>query len=96
MQSYYPWNTEAFVSWLRQELTHHDKQSLAAILRVPRHVLRAWLTEPIPSLTLAHLRAIASYKAWNLNQVTEWLGLQPAHVQELMDQAVAETRISLR
>jgi hypothetical protein len=96
MQSYYPWNTEAFVSWLRQELTQHDRQSLAAALRVPRHVLRAWLIEPIPLLTLAHLNEIAQYKASNIDQVIEWLGLQPAHVQELMDQAAAETRISLR
>jgi hypothetical protein len=91
MQSYYPWNTNALVKWLKQELDHHEKQHLESALQIQRHVIRAWLSEPMPAITLDHIRSIAQYRGWQVNQVIDWLGLQPSHVQELMQQNVWET-----
>lgn len=86
MQNHYPWNTKALIDWLRQELDHRDKQTLASKLKVPRYVLQAWLYDPAPTITLAYIRAIAQYRGWNLNQIIDWLKIQPAHVQELINQ----------
>ncbi|WP_017300895.1 hypothetical protein [Nodosilinea nodulosa] len=90
MQNYYPWNTEALLEWLKQELNNPENQGAETTLQVPRHVIRAWLTEPSPTITLAHIRAIAQHRGWNLNQIIDWLQLQPAHVQDLINQDIAE------
>ncbi|WP_017299219.1 hypothetical protein [Nodosilinea nodulosa] len=86
MQNYYPWNTSALLEWLKQELNHHGKQALGAKLNIPRYVIQSWLSEPSPTITLSQIRAIAQYKGWNLTQIIDWLQLQPAHIQELMNQ----------
>lgn len=91
MQSYYPWNTNALMEWLKQELDHHDKTYLQAALRIQRHVIRSWLSNPIPTITMAQIWAIADYRGWSVNQVINWLELQPSHVQELADQTISET-----
>ncbi len=91
MQNYYPWNTQALVEWLNQELIHHTKQDLENKLNVSRHTIKAWLTESSPIITLANIRAIAQYRGWNLDQIISWLDLQPAHVQELINQDITET-----
>ncbi|MFQ4138674.1 hypothetical protein PGN35_020405 [Nodosilinea sp. PGN35] len=91
MQNYYPWNTQALVEWLNQELRHHEKQDLEAKLNIPRPTIKAWLTGAAPTITLADIRAIAQYRGWNLDQIISWLGLQPAHVQELINQDIADT-----
>lgn len=96
MQNYYPWNTQALVDWLNQELRYRTKQDLEAVLGVERHVIKSWLTKPSPAITLTHLRAIAEYKGSSVDQTISWLGLQPAHVQELVDQDVSGVRASLR
>ena len=90
MQSYYPWNTNALISWLKQELVHHEKQHLEAALHIQRHVIRAWLSDPIPTITLAQIHAIANYRGWSVNQVIDWLELRPGHVQELAAQTIVE------
>jgi hypothetical protein len=89
MQSYYPWNTNALTKWLKQELNHHEKQHLEAALHIQRHVIRSWLSDPIPTITLAQIHAIADYRSWPVNQVIDWLELRPGHVQELASQNVS-------
>lgn len=86
IQNHYPWNTQALVDWLRDEFNSCAKQDVESKLQIPRQVLRSWLTEPSPPITLAQIRLIAQYRGWNLDQIIAWLGLQPAHVQELIDQ----------
>lgn len=94
MQSYYPWNTEALATWLRQELRHHEKHNLETRLKIQKHVIRAWLTNPAPPITLAHIRAIAEYRGWHVNQVIDWLQIRPSHRQELFQQHTAEATIT--
>lgn len=96
MQNYYPWNTQALVDWLNQELRYRTRQDLEAVLNVERQVIKSWLTKPSPAITLVHLRAIAQYKGWDLDQTISWLELQPAHVQELVNQDISGVRASLR
>jgi hypothetical protein len=96
MQNYYPWNTQALVDWLNQELRYRTRPDLEAVLKVERHVIKSWLTESSPAITLTHLRAIAEYRGWTLDQTVSWLGLQPAHVQELINQDISGIKASLR
>lgn len=96
MQNYYSWNTQVLVDWLNQELRYHTRQDLEAILGVERYVLKSWFAKPSPAITLTHLRAIAEYKGWDLDQTISWLGLRPAHIQELVNQDAAGVRASLR
>ncbi|MBD2113449.1 hypothetical protein H6F59_16615 [Nodosilinea sp. FACHB-141] len=96
MQNYYPWNTQALVDWLNQELRYRTRPDLEAALKVERHVIKSWLTKSSPAITLTHLRAIAEYRGWTLDQTVSWLGLQPAHVQELINQDSSGVRESLR
>lgn len=91
MQSYYPWNAEVLVRWLKEELHHHGKQHLEDALKIQKQVLRSWLTAPLPAITLAQIHAIADYRGWSVNQVIEWLELRPGHVQELAAQNISET-----
>lgn len=88
-RNYYPWNTSALVEWLKQELRHHEIQSLEATLNIPRRHIKSWLIDPSPTVTLMQIRAIAQYRGWNLNQMIEWLQLQPAHVKELINQDIS-------
>jgi hypothetical protein len=90
--SYYPWNTGALVEWLKQELVYRDQRNLEASLNIPRHRFQAWLREPMPTITLAHLRAIAQYRGWSLSQTIDWLELQPVHVNDLMNADASECR----
>ncbi|MBE9112977.1 hypothetical protein IQ273_26675 [Nodosilinea sp. LEGE 07298] len=92
MQNYYPWNTSALTEWLKQELSHRERDSLVAALKIPNRQIKAWLIDPAPTITLVQIRAIAQYRGWNLNQMIEWLGLQPAHVKELLSHDVSALR----
>ena len=90
MQNYYPWNTAALLEWLKQEPFYPERQRLEALLKLPRNSIKSWLVDPTPTITLAQIRAIAQYRGWNLNQMIDWLELQPAHVKELIDQDISE------
>ena len=90
MQNYYPWNTAALLEWLKQEPFYPERQRLEALLKLPRNSIKSWLVDPTPTITLAQIRAIAQYIGWNLNQMIDWLELQPAHVKELIDQDISE------
>ncbi|MBE9157385.1 hypothetical protein IQ265_11195 [Nodosilinea sp. LEGE 06152] len=92
MQNHYPWNTTALIEWLKQEPCYHEKQRLEAMLNIPKHSIKSWLIDPTPTITLAQIRAIAQYRGWNLNQMIDWLELQPAHVKELIDQDMSGVR----
>ncbi|TVQ10248.1 MAG: hypothetical protein EA368_07780 [Leptolyngbya sp. DLM2.Bin27] len=94
MQSYYPWNTNVLAKWIKQELDHYEKQHLEAVLQIQKHVIRSWLSDPMPVITLDHIYSIAQYRGWKVNQVIDWLGLQPGHVQQLMRQNISETSSS--
>ncbi|WOD40362.1 hypothetical protein [Nodosilinea sp. E11] len=90
MQNYYPWNAKTLVEWLNDEFCFNDFQKLEDTLNIPKHIAKAWLTEPFPSITLAQIRLIAQYRGWKLDQMIEWLELKPAHVQELIDYDISQ------
>ncbi|MGG6238956.1 hypothetical protein ACQ4N7_09975 [Nodosilinea sp. AN01ver1] len=90
MRNYYPWNTAALLEWLKREPYYHERQNLEALLKLPRNSIKSWLIDPTPTITLAQIRAIAQYRGWNLNQMIDWLELQPAHVKELIDHDMSE------
>lgn len=92
MKNYYPWNTQVLVDWLNQEFKQNNSSDLEAALNVPVSTIKSWLTESSPRITLADIRAIAQYRGWNLEQSVSWLGLRPAHVQELIQQDISENR----
>ncbi|MGB3309138.1 MAG: hypothetical protein WA939_09680 [Nodosilinea sp.] len=58
-------------------------------MNIPRRHIKSWLIDPSPTVTLMQIRAIAQYRGWNLNQMIEWLQLQPAHVKELINQDIS-------
>ncbi|PSN14522.1 hypothetical protein C7293_11310 [filamentous cyanobacterium CCT1] len=90
MRNHYPWNTAALLEWLKQEPYYQERQTLEALLKLPRNSIKSWLIDPTPTITLAQIRAIAQYRGWNLNQMIDWLELQPAHVKELIDQDISD------
>jgi hypothetical protein len=85
--NYYPWNVQTLATWLRLELrTYRSPRALAVTLQVPSSSLRAWLSSPLPTITLSDLRSIAEYRRWSLQQTMGWLELKPAHMEELIAQ----------
>ncbi|NJL47112.1 MAG: hypothetical protein HC929_05875 [Leptolyngbyaceae cyanobacterium SM2_5_2] len=83
--SHYPWNTKVLIDWLRQELTYYDDmRALAVSLNLRPHVVRSWLTSPMPTITMSQVMAIANRRRWSVQQTIQWLGLQPAHVEDIM------------
>ncbi|PSR18378.1 hypothetical protein C8255_07805 [filamentous cyanobacterium CCP3] len=90
MRNHYPWNTTVLLEWLKQEPYYHERQSLEALLKLPKNSIKSWLIDPAPTITLEQIRAIAQYRGWNLNQMIDWLELQPAHVRELIDHDIAD------
>lgn len=65
-------------------MTHQNAQALAAQLNVSEWVLRTWLTEPMPAITLDQIYGLARYRNWSLHQTFHWLGLKPAHIEVLL------------
>jgi hypothetical protein len=93
--NYYPWNVQVLASWLRLELTvHRSPRALAMAMQVSSSSIRAWLSSPVPTITLAEICAIAQYHSWSLQQTIDWLGLQSAHVESLISQDPQADRIS--
>jgi hypothetical protein len=92
--SYYPWNVQALVSWLKLELSYHDNmQSLAVALQLPISVINAWFRGELPTITLQQVRHIAQYRRWSVGQTLQWLELKPAHVDELIAQDATGDRV---
>jgi hypothetical protein len=85
--TYYPWNVQTLVSWLKLELSYHsDMRSLAAALQLPVPVIRDWFRGGVPTITLQQVRHIAHYRRWSVCQTLQWLELKPAHIDELVAQ----------
>jgi hypothetical protein len=85
--SYYPWNVQVLIRWLKQELTAQGNlRDLATALQVPIPVLMDWFKGAMPIITLQHIRGIAQYRGWSVQQTLGWLELKPAHVEELIAQ----------
>lgn len=84
MASYYGWNTQALVDWIRAEVSKSGSfQAFSKRLSIPQSTLRKWLVVPFPDVTLEQLRLIAHYRGCTVEDVVHWLGIQPAHLLEM-------------
>lgn len=92
--SYYPWNTQALSDWIRFELsTGKTPMQLANGLQIPQYVLREWRTLPAASITLEQIQLIACYRGWDFQRTIKWLGIRPAHLEELMKGSASQNGI---
>ncbi|MBE9159077.1 hypothetical protein IQ265_19885 [Nodosilinea sp. LEGE 06152] len=93
--TYYPWNVQALVDWLKLELAERGSlQHLAAALQVPPQVLNGWFKGVTPTITLQQIRHIAQYRGWSVQQTLRWLKLRSTHIEELIAQDMLSDRVS--
>ncbi|MGB3136839.1 MAG: hypothetical protein WBG38_07860 [Nodosilinea sp.] len=86
--TYYPWNVDILVSWLKLELTCSGSfRDIADALQIPPHILSGWLRGSMPAIGLSEVLAISQYRSWSLHQTLRWLELKPAHIEEIMAQS---------
>lgn len=85
--SYYPWNVQVLINWLKLELSAQGNlRGLATTLQVPIPVLMSWFKGAMPPINLQHIRGIAQHRGWSLQQTLIWLEIKPAHLEELIAQ----------
>lgn len=83
--NHYPWNVQALTTWINQEVARgRTPESLAAALNVSPDVIQGWLFSPAPLISLEEVRAIAQYRGWGIDRTLEWLGITPAHWEEML------------
>lgn len=83
--NYYPWKAYLLQSWLKSELA--DGKSLDDLLQaldMPYHLVLSWLRTPPLAITLPQLQAISRYRGQAFETTVEWLGICPAHLNELI------------
>lgn len=89
MVNFYTWNTQALVNWLRQELSTGIKpDDLCEELCASRSVFQEWMVLPFPEITAEQICAIAHYRHQDCDTVIEWLGIKPAHMEELLERSL--------
>lgn len=83
--SYYPWNTRALSDWIKSQLsTGKTLVELSNSLQIPQYILREWRVLPSVNITLGQVQTIARYRNWSFDRTVEWLGIRPAHLEELI------------
>lgn len=89
-KSYYPWNLQELVVWLKEEQSRcQGFQALASTLGIPQQTLLAWLRGTNTDITLEQLCAIARYRGWSTQVTVQWLEIKPAHWQTLLENDTA-------
>ncbi|HEY9735302.1 MAG TPA: hypothetical protein V6D06_03435 [Trichocoleus sp.] len=84
--NHYPWKSQNLITWINQELTHSKTpEVLASDLKIPAHTLQEWAISPAPTISLEDVRAIAQYRGWGVDQTLDWLGITPAHWDEMLN-----------
>lgn len=90
-RNYYPWKVQVLIDWLKLELaTSKNVTSPTDGLPVPLDMLDDWMVNPSPDITLQQIQAIARYQGQSLEQTTQWLGIKPAHLEALTQQALSQ------
>lgn len=83
--NHYPWNIQALVTWVKQELARGKTlETLAGDLQTSPDVLRDWTMSPAPLIGLDEVRALAHYRGWGIDQTLQWLGITPVHWEEML------------
>lgn len=82
--NYYPWDTEALSLWVKTEqLEYRNLELFAEELGLSLKEVQSWKDDPVPNITLEHIRAITKYRHWSFDQTIEWLRIRSMHLELL-------------
>lgn len=101
MAVYYPWKVWILRDWLNTEVrrkraeSNSAKQSgisaLAKDLQISDQVIWKWLINSSEFISLGELQAIARYRGTSVNDTVQWLGIRPAHFNEMVEASEPST-----